>query len=46
VEALLEETGANRGRFLTWLGIERIGDMDAGDLGRALEALQKKRSKA
>lgn len=43
IDALIEEAGADRAKFLTWLGVESLADVPAKDAGRAVKALERKR---
>lgn len=46
LEALVEEVGADRARFLAYMGVERMESVLADDYNRAVSALERKRSKA
>lgn len=46
LEALIEESGANRDKFLKWMGVPDVALIDAADYGRAVDALTKKLKKA
>lgn len=43
LEALIQETGTDRARFLAWLGVSRLEDITLADLPRAIKALEAKR---
>lgn len=43
LDSMIEEVGADRGRFLEWLGVEHLAKLPARDLRRATQALEQKR---
>ena len=43
LEALISEVGADRGRFMFWLGVKDLSDLPAGKLRAAVDALELKR---
>ncbi len=43
--ALIEETQADKGRFLQYMGVDRLADIPAAQLQKALTALQAKRGR-
>ncbi len=46
IEALIEETGADKARFLKWLGVPNVGEITTADHGKALAALMQKREES
>ena len=43
IEELLAETKADKAKFLSWLGVDAIGNIPASDFQKAYSALQQKR---
>jgi hypothetical protein len=43
IEALMEDVGADKGRFLTYFKIDKLADLPATEFSRAMEALEAKR---
>ena len=43
IESLLSEVGADRARFLAFMGIASVAEITRPDLPKALDALEKKR---
>lgn len=43
LEALIDEVGADRGKFLAWLDVPDLTQLTATDLPKAIKALEKKR---
>lgn len=43
VQALMEDVGADKGRFLAYFKIDKLADLPAADFVRAMEALEAKR---
>lgn len=46
LEALIEESGADRPKFLAWLGVDDLADVPASRYGAAVKALNAKRGGA
>lgn len=46
LEALMQEVGANRAKFLAYLGVTALDELRASDVPRAVNALEAKRKKA
>jgi hypothetical protein len=44
LDALIDDVGANRAKFLRWLGVERLSDIAQTEYDRAIRALEEKRS--
>jgi hypothetical protein len=44
LDALIDDVGANRAKFLRWLGVERLSDIAQTEYDRAIRALEDKRS--
>ncbi|HEX6926797.1 MAG TPA: ERF family protein [Longimicrobiaceae bacterium] len=44
LDALIDEVGVDRVKFLRWLGVKELSDLRAADMGRAVKALESKRS--
>lgn len=45
LQALIEEVGVDRGKFLAWLQVESIADIPAAQYRKAVAALESKRAK-
>lgn len=46
IAALMDEVGADRVKFLKWLGVAALSDITEADYPRAVKALEEKRKKA
>lgn len=46
LQALIEEVGADKAKFLEWMGVESLSDIPAAHLETAVRSLEKKRKKA